>query len=106
MLLCSFSEVAKPAQLLRPWAQVAQGSPTPGQGQGQERQSPGQQREGQSTPVTAGRHSLFTYQPETSSPVVPPDDAHFPPLAPSIKSWLKQVSSTSLSQLCQVRASV
>ena len=110
MLLCSFAEVPKPAQLLRPWAQVAQGSPTVGQGQGQGQgqgsQSPGQQGEGYTTSVSEGRHSLFTQQPGNSSPVVFHEDTHFPPLAPSFKPWLKPVSSTSLSQLCPTRASI
>ena len=86
----SFADVAKPAQLLRPWAQVAQDPPTKGQGQGA--QSAVKQREGQSTPVSVGHQPLFTQPPTTSSPVISHDETHFPPLPPSFNPWLRPVS--------------
>ena len=92
-MLCSFADVAKPAQLLRPWAQVAQDPPTKLQGPGQGAQSAGKQREGQPTPAPVGHQSLFTQQPGTSSPVISHDDTHFPPLPPSFKPWLGPVRS-------------
>ena len=94
-LLCSFADVVKPAQLLQPWAQIAQGSPVRGQGQGSQPVTPvslaGQQKEAQATPVSQGQQSLFAQQPSSSSTGTYHDDSHFPPLMPSFSPWLRQV---------------
>ena len=100
-LLCSFADVAKPSpssgadpalQLLRPWAQVAQG--LPGQGLGSQPTAPsiltGPNSQSQAAPVSDRHQSLFTqHQPRPSS-AIPGDETHFPPLAPSLRPWMGQ----------------
>ena len=114
-LLCSFADVAKlssssavnPAlQLLRPWAQVAQGFP--GQGLGnQPTASTGlteQNSQSQATTGSQGYQSLFTQEQPRPSSAIPQDETQFPPLAPSLRPWIEQ--QVHLLSLLRMRLNV
>ena len=100
-LLCSFADVAKPStssganpalQLLRPWAQVAQGFSRQGLGSQPTASTTltGQHSQSQATPVSQGFQSLFTQQQPRPSSAIPQDETQFPPLAPSLRPWMGQ----------------